>query len=899
MKTKTFLCGPLAVYGALASLSGPVLAQAPAAPPEPKHYVFAHYMLCFGSSVEFYKREIELAQRSGIDGFALNAGEWLGPDGKPSGYVGSADRLYQAAQELNTGFKLFFSPDLNGLQNLGVNIPDMVDHFKNHPAQMRHNGKIVLSGWAGGPASYADAVGKIRAAGNQVFFVPFPFNSRYSFNWSAATVDKFYEGQPHMDGVFFFGADGVYPEIARTNAVGTRVSHARGKLFMAGISPAFNSPNLRDFHGMQGFDTMWRGVIAADTDWVELVTWNDYNEDSNLMPFRWPAGSEKNHISRDEAFLELNSYYSAWYKTGVQPAIKQDKLYYAYRNRSKYLTKGWNPDKKEWYDITRGEGRVDQIHDDVEDNVYVTTLLTAPADLTVTIGKATKTFPMPAGIAHVAVPMEPGVPHFTLNRKASGGKPVLDFWGRKLILSKETEENSVAGYHLQNRTWAGAAAAGTGTRIEAESGTPAEGATLVKDGKVTAVQNLEKDNSGATIPVPKLKTGYYNLRITYSNPSDSEARLTLFADGAPHDKNDPEAYIPLFLPPTGKGEYRTTSFFWSLYDTTTHLKLAWVLGREWGQPRPANDDKGSVLIDAVELVPVAPVTMPAPIEKAPVVKTAAKAPAVDPAFEMGNRDKGPEVYTAATPPMVDIPGGTFRMGSPAGAPDEGPQHEVTLSAFAMGKTEITNKQYEQFDPSHKELRDEFSSRDSDPVIYVSWRDAAKYCNWLSKQANLTPVYDEASGAADPKATGYRLPTEAEWEYVASGRGENRVYPWGNEAPDATRGNFLLTPPGTPGQPADFIGYGTSAAGSYPAGASRDGVLDLAGNTSEWCADYYAPYSADAATNPLNQTPSNYRVLRGNSWGYYGRTPRAADREYNSPGYPGYIYLGFRVALSKP
>jgi formylglycine-generating enzyme required for sulfatase activity len=85
-------------------------------------------------------------------------------------------------------------------------------------------------------------------------------------------------------------------------------------------------------------------------------------------------------------------------------------------------------------------------------------------------------------------------------------------------------------------------------------------------------------------------------------------------------------------------------------------------------------------------------------------------------------------------------------------------------------------------------------------------------------------------------------------------------------------------------------------GSYPAGASRDGVMDLAGNVCEWCTDWFNPYTADATADPCSRAPSNYRSLRGGSWGYYGLGQRCADREYNNPGYGGYIYIGLRVAL---
>jgi formylglycine-generating enzyme required for sulfatase activity len=92
--------------------------------------------------------------------------------------------------------------------------------------------------------------------------------------------------------------------------------------------------------------------------------------------------------------------------------------------------------------------------------------------------------------------------------------------------------------------------------------------------------------------------------------------------------------------------------------------------------------------------------------------------------------------------------------------------------------------------------------------------------------------------------------------------------------------------------------GTAVVGSFPAGASRDGVMDLAGNVSEWVSDWYNRYDKDPVTDPYGDEPSNHRSIRGGSWGYYGFGQRASDREFNNPKYPGYIYIGFRVALPK-
>src|SRR6185369_10856632 len=120
--------------------------------------------------------------------------------------------------------------------------------------------------------------------------------------------------------------------------------------------------------------------------------------------------------------------------------------------------------------------------------------------------------------------------------------------------------------------------------------------------------------------------------------------------------------------PTGKGKFQTVSFFWSLYDTTSALKMQWIPGQMWGQPDKNDDDYGVALIDAIELIKVEPVVMP-------------------------------EKMDATLPELIRIPGGEFSMGSDKGEPDEKPRHTVKVSGFAIGKYEITNEEFERFDPT--------------------------------------------------------------------------------------------------------------------------------------------------------------------------------------------------------
>jgi hypothetical protein len=142
-----------------------------------------------------------------------------------------------------------------------------------------------------------------------------------------------------------------------------------------------------------------------------------------------------------------------------------------------------------------------------------------------------------------------------------------------------------------------------------------------------------------------------------------------------------------------------------------------------------------------------------------------------------------------------------------------------LKPFEMAIYPIINLQYELFDPKHERCK--YSDQDDQPVVNVSWEDAVKYCKWLSQQTEKT----------------YRLPTEAEWEFAASG-GVKRKYPWGNEKPTPERANY----------DASKIGK-TTPVGSYPAGKTPEGLFDMAGNVWEWCQDWF-------------DEKQEYRVLRG-------------------------------------
>ena len=864
----------------IAAIGGPARASDANQP-----LVFAHYMVCFTLDLEWCKREIRIARQAGLDGFALDFGEWGGWNAKekrfePTRYVPNAEVMFEAARQIGPDFKLLLTPEYS-VQPVEQNVRDMVRRFYKHPNVLRRDGNMVLSSYGAG-GNYLPILNDLRKEGYKVSFLPFTGLGRFEMSLSFASALRMLTENPQFLGIWRFICDDSPRGMLLHNANAARACQWLGKLYMAGIAFNYYSANVRDLRGVAGYGAVWEGIIRDGADWVEIVTWNDYNEDTNLMHYKWKRGWSRPLYNRDGSYLDATRYYVQWFKTKQPPTITQDKVYFAYRDRSRWLSKMWDPKAGQWVDMLYKQYPFDQYHDDVLDRVYVTTFLTAPAELTVELGGKVKTFKQPAGVALAELPMRPGVPHIVLRR---GGEKLVDVVGRRSIVREATRENAKA-YEKRGlaRLWAGAAAAGKAKRLEAESGKLTEGAKVVSAGGRKGVRNARTHGSGFTVPAGGLKPGMYNVRVIYSHqdPNGMDARLTLVAEGfAPHGKGPEPYYIPVWLPPTREGKFATASFFWTLFEDVNGLSLNWYAGSDMisrqppKTPKPEWSDHGTPIVDAIELV------------------------AVDPAQATPAR-------TQPWPMMVALPGGKFVMGGKGGEPDELPAHNVKLSPFAIARCEVTNAEYERFDPGHRRYRDGYSWRSGEPVIYVCWADAARYCDWLSKQAGLKPYYGmdlssrsrDDQAKIDPTADGFRLPTEAQWEYAATGRGEGRKYPWGNGPPVAGKqGNFeldksLSIDPRLQAQQAQ----GVVVVGSFPAGASRDGVMDLAGNVAEWCDDWYHPYTADGQTDPDIQKESHSRVIRGGSWGYYGHSQRSRDREFNSQKYPGYIYVGFRVAL---
>ena len=260
--------------------------------------------------------------------------------------------------------------------------------------------------------------------------------------------------------------------------------------------------------------------------------------------------------------------------------------------------------------------------------------------------------------------------------------------------------------------------------------------------------------------------------------------------------------------------------------------------------------------------------------------------------------------------FVPVPAGHFDMGSPDGEPgrgaDEGPVHAVTISkAFCLQATEVTQAEWQSLMGNNPSSYADCGA--SCPVEQVGWLDALAYCNALSAKEGLAPCYGltgcagtpgdryECSGVtfAGPGCAGYRLPTEAEWEYAARAGGTAATYGGQIDAahlaceePDAVLDGIAWT-------------CGTVWTSPKPVASKQPnawGLYDMLGNVWEWVWDRYGAYAAAAATDPTGPQTGPWRVFRGGAWDAEARYARAAARYHDIPG-AGVNDLGFRPALT--
>jgi len=208
------------------------------------------------------------------------------------------------------------------------------------------------------------------------------------------------------------------------------------------------------------------------------------------------------------------------------------------------------------------------------------------------------------------------------------------------------------------------------------------------------------------------------------------------------------------------------------------------------------------------------------------------------------------VKTACGLEMVLVPGGGFTMGSANGAVDTKPPHAVKLDAFLMDRTEVTQEAFEGVMAKNPSRR----KHPKNPVEQVTWTEAVRFCNARSAKEGLVPCYDPQTWECDFSASGYRLPTEAEWEYACAAGSTNQFH-FGDQPEDLKLHGWFEG--NSQGKPHPVAHFEPNAWGLY----------DMAGNVWEWCNDFYGVkyYRTSPVDNPRGPREGEKRVLRGGAW----------------------------------
>jgi formylglycine-generating enzyme required for sulfatase activity len=242
--------------------------------------------------------------------------------------------------------------------------------------------------------------------------------------------------------------------------------------------------------------------------------------------------------------------------------------------------------------------------------------------------------------------------------------------------------------------------------------------------------------------------------------------------------------------------------------------------------------------------------------------------------------------------LIQVKGGTFKMGSKTSDTsaelDEQKEHSVTLNTFEISKFEVTVWEWKQFIKANKmkmPIKPSWGWQDNYPINGITWNEAIAYCNWLSTKEKLQPCYSKKGPnfVCNFKANGYRLPTEAEWEFAAKGGTNSKGFRYsGSDKLEDVAWHKV----NSNGQPHTV---GTKLPNEL-------GIYDMSGNVWEWCWDWYNKdfYKLEKVDNPKGPEMGERRTVRGGSWDSKSNYVRPANRISTIPSKTHEFY-GFRIA----
>ena len=345
--------------------------------------------------------EVRMAIARGITGFTIDV---LGVrDATDS--AGRVQLLLRAAHEVDSRFKIVVMPDIAQLKGDSDSVTKIIASVAASPAAYRlADGRLVVTAFhAGGnsPEWWSNVFAQLSAQGIKIAFVP----TFLGWHGKASAFANLSHGFADWGTVTSSGARNMQGDPA--------TAHAAGKIYMMPIGPQQfrpKGPVFWEAGNSDAFRSAWMSAINGGADWVQIVTWSDFSESSQIEPYTDAT------LARDigTGYYDLNGYYSAWFLTGQQPSITHDVLYYFYRREPSNAA---SPAQASPSRVTNSVP---------EDNIELVAFLTAPGTLKISVGTQESVQSAPAGITSFKVPSQPGVPTFSLLRN---GSSVLSFQG--------------------------------------------------------------------------------------------------------------------------------------------------------------------------------------------------------------------------------------------------------------------------------------------------------------------------------------------------------------------------------------------------------------------------------------------------------------------------------------